>query len=380
MSRFETNNEFSTLNPAYEADYNASISQPLLRGAGFGVTANPIRVAFYQYQQSEARTKLEVIRVLADADRIYWRLYAARRELEVRKAEYDLAVTQLERARRQVRAGTAADPEIVRAESGVADSLEAIINAENLVRDRQRDIKRILNQPGLEMESDTIVVPATKPGALFYKLNPDQVVRVALRQRMEMLESELQIAQESSNIELARNGMLPLVSLDYTYNVPGLGGTLNEAFGMAGNHDFDSHRVGLHVEVPIGNEAAKARLRRSLLSRVQALATKEQRIAQITQEVLNALDQLEANWQRIIASRKRVIYAQRVLDVETRQFGLGLRTSTDVLDAQTKLANAQSSEISAITDYQIAQVDIAFATGTVLGASKVIWEPATIKK
>jgi outer membrane protein TolC len=117
-----------------------------------------------------------------------------------------------------------------------------------------------------------------------------------------------------------------------------------------------------------------------MLTRLQTLATKEQRIAQITQEVLNTIDQLEANWQRIIAAQKRIIYAQRVLDVETRQFGLGLRTSTDVLDAQTKLANAQSAEISAVTDYQISQVDIAFATGTVLGASKVVWQPATLKK
>jgi outer membrane protein TolC len=195
-----------------------------------------------------------------------------------------------------------------------------------------------------------------------------------------MLETELQIAQDTSDIDVARNGLLPLVNLDYTYNVPGLGGSLNDAFGMAGNHNFDTHRVGLHVEVPIGNEAAKSRLRRSLLSRLQTLATKEQRIAQITQEVLNSIDQLEANWQRIMAARKRIIYAQRVLDVETRQFGLGLRTSTDVLDAQTKLANAQSAEISAITDYQISQVDIAFATGTVLGASKVVWQPATLKK
>ena len=50
------------------------------------------------------------------------------------------------------------------------------------------------------------------------------------------------------------------------------------------------------------------------------------------------------------------------------------------VDAQTKLANAQSAEISAVTDYQISQVDIAFATGTVLGASKVVWQPATLKK
>jgi hypothetical protein len=31
--------------------------------------------------------------------------------------------------------------------------------------------------------------------------------------------------------------------------------------------------------------------------------------------------------------------------------------------------------VSAISDYQIAQVDIAFATGTVLGASHVDWQP-----
>jgi outer membrane protein TolC len=47
-----------------------------------------------------------------------------------------------------------------------------------------------------------------------------------------------------------------------------------------------------------------------------------------------------------------------------------------VLDAQTQLANAKLSEIAAVADYQIAQVDIAFATGTVLGASHIRWQPA----
>jgi hypothetical protein len=28
-----------------------------------------------------------------------------------------------------------------------------------------------------------------------------------------------------------------------------------------------------------------------------------------------------------------------------------------------------------LTEYQIAQVDLAFATGTLLGAAKVSWEP-----
>ena len=92
-------------------------------------------------------------------------------------------------------------------------------------------------------------------------------------------------------------------------------------------------------------------------------------------EVLSAIDQLEANWQSILASRQNAILAGRLYDAEKRQFELGLRTSTDVLDQQARYANAQSAEIKALTEYQIAQIDLAYATGTLLGAAKVGWEP-----
>jgi len=55
-----------------------------------------------------------------------------------------------------------------------------------------------------------------------------------------------------------------------------------------------------------------------------------------------------------------------------------LRIATDVLDAQTSLGDAQSAEIRAVTDYQVSQVDLAFATGTLLGATKVRWQPTPI--
>ena len=131
----------------------------------------------------------------------------------------------------------------------------------------------------------------------------------------------------------------------------------------------------VRVQVPVGNRAAMARLRRALLQRLSTLATRDQREIQIRGEVLDAVGELEASWQRILASRQRVVLAARVVELEQRQFNQGLRTSTDVLDAVTRLANAQSAEVAAITEYQIAQVDIAQATGTVLGASRVTWTP-----
>jgi outer membrane protein TolC len=380
LSRSETDNQFSTLNPAYNSDLAATISQPLMRGAGVFVNTQNIRIAFYAYQQQQARTKLEVIRVLTAADTVYWRLYAAREALDVRRQEYDLAVQQLQRARNQVAAGAAAEADIIRAQSGVADRVEAIITADNVVRDRERDLKRILNTPELDMQSPTVITTATQPRPLYFQLDPDRVIAQSLNRRMELLDLELQIAADAASVRVARNAMLPLVSLEYTYNMNGVGGSLDDAFRVARSNDFADHRVGLQVEIPIGNEAARSRLRSAMLRRLQTLATREQRELQIRQEVLNAIDQLEANWQRILAARQRVLAQARVVQVEIRQFEQGLRTSTEVLQAQTDLANAKLSEIASVADYEIAQVDIAFATGTVLGQSRVTWEAAPTPK
>lgn len=95
----------------------------------------------------------------------------------------------------------------------------------------------------------------------------------------------------------------------------------------------------------------------------------------IRQEVLDSVDSVQSSWQRILAARQSAIAAGRTLDAERRQFDLGARTSTDVLDAATRLAEGQLAEIRALADYQIALVDLSFATGTLLGAARVDWSP-----
>ena len=354
-----------------------AISQPLLRGAGLYVNTQGIRIAFYEFQRSQAATKLEVIRVLTDTDHAYWQLYAAREALKVRKKEYDSAYAQLERARRQARAGVAAEPDVVRAESGVADTVENIIIAENTVRQDERTLKRLLNDPTLPLDAPTALVPATLPAAFPYDIDPARLTAAALNQRMEMLDLELQLAEQTSNVTVARNGLLPLVTLQYQYGVTGLGRSESQSWNMIWEHTPDSHQLSLQVQIPIGNEAARSNLRAAILRRMQLLASRDQEMLQIREEIADAADTLTTDWQRIIAAHERVILSARTYDVEVRQFGLGLRTSTDVLIAESDLADAQLAEVSAISDYQIAQTDIAFATGTVLGAAHVDWQPVS---
>jgi len=374
-SRIKTDATQAIFNPYFVSDLSVSISQPLLRGAGNRANTHAIRIAEYERQITDARTKLEVIRIITLVDKVYWRLYAARRELDVRKQQYDLAEALLEQARRFVAAGEKPQVEIIRAEAGVAQQLEAIIVAENNLRNRERELKQTLNKTGLEMQTPTVLIPATEPDLLHYELEKQRLVATAIDNRMDMLELELQIAEDISTIDYMHNQALPLVTMDYTYNINGLGASRNDSFDLLFDKRFEDHRFGVQLLVPLGNEWAKSRLLQAFYQRRRRLATHDSRRSVIEIEVLNAIDTVEANWQRILASRQRSILDGRLFEAEKRQFELGLRTSTDVLTAQTTFADAQSAEILALADYQIALVDLAYATGTLLGAAKVQWEP-----
>jgi outer membrane protein TolC len=368
--------ENSLLSPWYQEGFRISISQPLLQNAGKRTNLHSIRLARYGKQLQDNATKLEVIRVLAAADRAYWRLYAARQELEVRRRQHDLAVAQLERARRFVAAGQLAPIEVLRAQAGVARQLAAIITAENSLRERQREFKRTINKPGMQIDTSTIVVPLTEPDPVHYVFDPNVLIAQAFENRADLLSLELQLAQDASRIDFARNQALPLVNLDYSYAINGVGPMRSDAWDMLTDKNFENHYLGVSLYVPLGNDQNRNRLRAALFTRRQRLATRESQQQMVAQEVLNAIDQVETNWQQILASRQSAILEAELYQAEIRQFEVGLRTSTDVLEAQTNFANAQSAEIAALANYQISLVDLAFATGTLLGAAKVEWTPA----
>ena len=349
-----------------------SISQPLLRGAGLEMNTASIRVAKLQGQITDTRTKLEAIRVLANADKAYWNHYRAYRELEVRKQQYDLAIIQLERAQRRIDNGDAPQVEALRAQSGVGSTLEQLILADAGLRNRQRDLKRIVNDPALPMSGGTAIIPATQPNPLGLQLDANLMAEGAVRNRMELLELELQLAVDASNVEVARNAALPLFTVDYTYEMFGRGSGFSGTFSNI--NDADQYIVAARAEIPIDNEARLSQLRRSVLQRVQRLATKDARALAIRQEVYNAVDNLDTAWQRILAARLESMFAARTYEAEVRQFEVGLRTSIEVLDAAARLGDAQTREVNALAGYQIALIDAAFATGTVVGGTKIRWD------
>ena len=359
-----------------QAAASVTYIQSLLKGAGIRINTQYIRIAAHQWNISSARTKLVAINLLANADVTYWRLYAARKELEVRREQYKLAQDQLSQAKKKVSAGSSPKIEIVRAQAGLAGRLESVINAETAVESYQRELLRIVNLSDLPLEAPVEIITQTEPNPLGLELDEKQLVEQALANRMEMVELEQSLTIDDLNIELARNSLLPDVTFSYTYSASTQDSSMADTFGELRSNSFDDHSIGISASIPLGNRAAKARLQRAKLEKKQDISSRERYRQIIRQDVYDAVSNLEGSWRRILAAEQGVTAAYRDYKVEESQFQLGLSTSTDVLYSATGLADAQLRKIYAFADYEIAQINLARATGTLLGHEQIQIVPA----
>ena len=362
-----------------DAAVSVSYIQSLLRGGGTRINTHSIRIAGYQKYTIDARTKQVAIYLLAGADIAYWRLYMACRELDVRREQYELAQNQLDHAQRKVASGSSPQIEIVRAEAGLSSRIEALINAETNLQNRQLDLQRIMNRQDIPLNSNIRIAPKTEPNPLGLDINEEKLVEIALGNRMETVQLELQLAIDELDIEFAHNTMLPELNFNYSYAAQTQAGDAGHALGDFGDNTSDDHSIGLSARIPLGNRVARARMERAKLQQIQDQATYASLRQMIKQEVYETTRALRNSWRRILAAEKSVDAAYRDYKVEQSQFQLGVRTSTDVLYSATGLADAQLSRIRALAEYEIAQINLARATGTLLGYSQIILEPTDIQ-
>ena len=362
-----------------DAVVSVSFIQSLLRGGGERINTHSIRIVGYQKDAVDARTKQSVINLLSLADIAYWRLYMACRELDVRREQYKLAQDQLNHARLKVASGSSPKIEIVRAEAGLSSRIEALINAETAVQNRQLDLQRIMNQEDMPLNANLKIAPKTEPNPLGLDIDEEKLVEVARRNRMETIQLELQLAIDELDVELARNATLPDFRFNYSFIAQTSAGDTMHALEDFGDKTSDQHSIGFSVRIPLGNRVAKARLERARLRQLQDQASYERLRQMIQQEVYDVARALRNSWRRILVAEKSVDAAYRDYKVEQSQFQLGRSRSTDVLYSATGLAEAQLSRIRALAEYEIAQIYLAQATGTLLGHSRIILEPTDIQ-
>jgi outer membrane protein len=362
----------------YVAATQFSLSQPLLRGAGFTANLASIRLARADQRLSEIRTKLAAMRILASSEKAYWSLYAARRLLDVRLEQFRLASDNLAIVRARVDQGLVPPVDVQRALAGVASRQEAVVIANTSARIAERRLLAFLAEQDLELGQAARVDPVSDPVLARLDLDVGLLVAQALSERPDLIALEVALVRDGILIDKRENDVLPIANLDFKYGLI----DRDRSFQRAAENqwDFDNNEVfvGLSFELPLTNQAREARLQGAVLQRASRLASKRARQLLVRQEVFDAVDRVEQNWLRIVAARANVVAQAARYSAEQQQFLAGLRDQVAVLIALTDLGNAQVREVSAIAEYQASQIDLAFATGTLLGYSRVALTPLEI--
>src|SRR6185312_12751876 len=190
-------------------------------------------------------------------------------------------------------------------------------------------------------------------------MNIDQstALQEALQNRPEVEAQRQALANDDTSIRLAHNNLLPDLRVGAQYSGNGLAGSptggfgdsLNQAFGFG----YPSYGVTLSLNLPIRNRAAQADLGNALVSRRRNLYSERQLREQSTQEVADAVHALEQAKLSLSASQEALNLSRKNLNAEQRKHELGSETVFFVLEAQTEVAEAESSLLEAQVAYEI---------------------------
>ena len=365
---FSDPSPFSLINPYYENYIEAKITQPLLKGGGWFYNRSLIYIARNNKKISLSQFKSTAIEVSNAVQEAYWTLVKSIEDLRVAKKSLERAEDLLKKNKIQVNAGTLAPIEIIDAEAGVASRVEAIISAENAVKDKGDELKRIMNLADNEIISDADIVPTDKPVFQPKKVELKETLKIAMEKRPEL--QELHLKTENAGMEKKRRKNELFPALDFTAGMrySGLGNELSDANDSTFSEDFQGEFFTLTLSFPIGNRSARSAYNKSKTEERQAGINIEKKELDIVVEVRESVRAVMTNIERVNATRKAGELAQKRLEVEEKKYRVGRSTSLEILRAQEDLATAEGNKAKAIIDYEISLGKLEKAKGTILDA------------
>jgi outer membrane protein TolC len=363
---------FNPLNPQARSFIEAKISQPLLKGAGIFYNRSEIYIARNNKEKSILELKEIAIEVINSVQNAYWDLVMAIEELRVRNKSLESAEDLLRKNRIQAKVGTLAPIEVLVAEDGVAKKINDIIETENDIKNREDDLKLIMNLSNNSIFSDVAIIPLDKAYFKITDVTLDESIKIALANRPELSKQGLDIANARIKVKQQKNQLLPQLDIEAGIRYSGLGSNLGNSLDSTFSQDFQSEFFGAILEIPLGNREARNNYTKARLEARQSLFNRNKIEQDIIVEVRTAVREIKKNAESIKATEKARELAQARLEAEDKKFKVGRSTSLEVLRAQDNLTIAEGKAIKALIDYQISLGNLDAETGTTLENNNII--------
>ncbi|MCB9869443.1 MAG: TolC family protein [Planctomycetes bacterium] len=344
----------------------ATYTQPLWRAAWWAYGEADVRKA----QASAAASKHTVAQseqdTLLAVTRAYWELVFARENYRVQFQSLELANEQLRITRARIAVKDLAPRDAVADEAEVARFNEALITAENEIRQREDDLRALIFSQqqgdiwGVVLRPSS-PIPSTLDAA---KLDWREVAEVALVQRPEL--GNLRAAVEAARQDLvaAEGEFNPQLDLVGSYNSStATTSTFSSAWDDVHNLRYPDWSVRLLFSYPLGNRAARSRRDRAQLGLEAASRRVVAREIKVRTEVRQAVRNLKTLTESIRASRESVRLAENDLDTARHKLRVGSLTFFDVAQRNQQLQLARSRQLRNQLDFRIAEAVLLHAQG-----------------
>ncbi len=392
-SRGATNSPNSFLNPSLNSYYHVLLQQQLLAGFGFGPNLRFLKIAKNNQKISDEAFTLQVITTVTQIANMYWDLVAAYDDEQVKSRSLDFANQTLASDQKQLSLQAIPAMDVMKAEGEVAVREQDLTVAKTTLQFQELLMKNALTKnlddPALEAMP---VHPTDKSGSLdgATQGQTEDMIAKALRDRIELRESDLDLDNRRISQTAARNNVLPSVALTGFYGGTGLAGPANPesdfmstaplGFGGAVKNAFNNsapdYYVGVSVNIPLRNRVAKSDQYRAELETRQSELRFQQLKKQIRIEVRNAQYALEQSEARVGSARKARDLAQKTFEIMSKEQELGAGSNFQTLTAQRDLSVAESALVEAMTAYQKAKIELDRSIGSTLDANDISVESA----
>ena len=360
--------------PSNRVFVDLEIRQPLLRGFGSDVALATVRLTRNAERGAIQTLRQQLIDTITSVELAYWDLDAAYRELRVRQRllERGLETRDVLAARRDfdVRPAEFSDA-VARVESRRAD----LIVAQNEVRLASDQLKALINDSQLTVGTETVLLPVERPVRAGIEFSLFDSLVSALANRPDIARAILDIDDASIRQVVADNARLPRLDLAFSTRFNGVDRGVMNALDDITDTQFVDLAVGLEFEQPIGNRAAEATFRAAQLRRMQGVIDYRGVVQESVREVKAALRGIQTNYrliQQTEVSRLAATENLRTLEVQEETVQ---SLTPDFLDLkfsrQEALASAEIAEINALRDYNTALAEYYAAMGTTLLRNRI---------
>ena len=394
-SYLKENSPGDTLNPSEAPVAQLYVRQPLLNGFGTGVNSRYIRVARKNVVASMETFRSQLLSLVASVVNQYWDLATDNEDLKAKQSALNFAQKFFEDTNQEIKLGAVAKVDIYRAEAEVSTRKQDLALSEQSILQQEINLKNLLSRDGLEdaeLESAHIVILDRLEVPASDNLPPlRELVSRAMAKRPDMTLAQINDETQAISAEGTRNGILPfLQATASTTNraeagtvIPGVGvappnssGGFGTAAAQIFKHDYTSRSATITFQGYIGNHQAQADYGIDQLQLRQGDLVSQRNRNDVVVAISNqmiALHQARSRYQLAVASH--ALQAD-LLEKEQQKFRLGSSTIDLVIAAQRTLSAAESTEISALSQYSHSRVALDQVLGETLETNHVSVEDA----